>query len=333
MTRRALLVSPANPYPVVRDGCQRLVSDYVDAMFPSHEVWFLHVARDDWAPLALFHLGRSVPFGDPAVDLSRLYDVDFEFLFFVGFKDTDFTRRLAGHRPSFCLTDTFPHPDVPDGVFKGILSHRICCPPGDILLVGGSYDDTVFHPDRKGEELILSVGRIHPDKNQLELVSGYRERIFDVYGLPLHLVGGVADLAYYREVEPFVDGVAVVSTIVDPAEPLADSSWRTAREIADLCNRARLFVSASPKESFGLALIEAMACGTTCVVNGDYWGFAESELRPNVFGNISSKRGSVLDLVDEALHGDVRIDGSKWAGRYSLYKTRDAISRYVDERV
>jgi glycosyltransferase involved in cell wall biosynthesis len=330
VTKRALLVSTANPYPVVRDGCQRLVDDYVDAMFPSHELYFLHVAKDDWSPLTLFHEGRPA---DTNVDLDRLLPYDFEFVMFVGFKDRDFTRRLTSQRPSFCYTDRFPHPDVPAGMFRGILSHRSAGRDEDILLVGGSFDETVFFRDRKDEELVLAVGRIHPDKNQLELVTRYRETIFEPYGLPLYLAGGVADLSYYREVQRFVDGIGVISSIVDASQPFADANWCTARQIAELCNRARLYVSASAKESFSLAMIEAMACGTTCVVNGDYWGFAESQLRPNVYGNITAKRGSVVELAAEALRDEVRIDGSEWARRYSLRELRETVLRFIDERI
>jgi glycosyltransferase involved in cell wall biosynthesis len=329
---RALLVSTANPYPVVKDGCQRLVRDYVDAMFAGHEVHFLHVTRDEWSPLALFCDGRPVN-GD--VRLDGLLAHDFEFVVFVGFKVTDHTRRLTGIWPAFCYTDTFPHPDVPGGVFRGILSHRTSSEALDeqILLVGGSYDDEVFRPDRTGEDLVLSVGRIHPDKNQLELVSQYRKRIFEHYGLPLYLAGGAGDLDYYREVEPFIDGVAVVSSIVDRADPSADANWHSGRELADLYNRARLFVAGSPKESFGMAMIEAMACGATCVVNGDYRGFADAALRPRVHGNVTGRRGSLVDLVAQALRDDVRIDGSQWARRYSLRATRDTVSRFVNDRV
>ena len=109
MTRRALLVSTSNPYPVVKDGCQRLVSDYVDAMFPQHEVHFLHVTREDWSPLTLFHDGMATV---EDVDVERVLAEDFEFVVFIGFKDREFTRRLASERPSFCYTDRFPHPDV-----------------------------------------------------------------------------------------------------------------------------------------------------------------------------------------------------------------------------
>jgi glycosyltransferase involved in cell wall biosynthesis len=299
-------------------------------MFPGHDVYFLHVTRDDWAPLTLFHERRVA---DVTVDLDGLLTFDFHFVVFVGFKDRDFTRRLASQRPSFCYTDTFPHPDVPRDAFRGILSHRSGVRDGDILLVGGSFDETVFYRDRKDEAHVLAVGRIHPDKNQLELVSAYRETIFERYGLPLYLAGGVEDLDYYREVQPFIDGVSVLSSIVDPSQPFADANWRSGPQIAELCNRARLFVSASRKESFSLAMIEAIACGTTCVVNGDYWGFAESDLRPNVHGNITAKRGSVIDLAAQALRDDVRIDGSEWARTYSLREMRDSVVRFIDERV
>jgi len=339
VTRRALLVSSASPYPVVTNGCARLVSDYLTHLFPADRVYLLLTRPGDWAPLGLYFGGQLVA-GD--LNVSGLLAHDFAFVLFIGFKENEFTLELARSRASFCLTDTYPHPDVPQGLFRGILSHQSGDPHPDLLIVGGSYDDEVFYPDRAnrdragpdrdGEELVLSVGRIHPDKHQLELVEGYRERIFEEYGLPLYLAGGVADPDYFREVEPYIDGVSVVSSI-DPGQPLASSNWRSAREIALLCHRARLFVLASPKESFGLALIEAMACGTTCVVNGDYRGFAELDLRPHVYGNITGKRGSVVDLVARALCDDVRIDASEWARKYALRETRRALSRFIDDRL
>ncbi|MGH8588126.1 MAG: glycosyltransferase, partial [Gammaproteobacteria bacterium] len=324
----------ASPYPVVTNGCARLVSDYSTHLFPADRVYLLLTRPGDWAPLGLY-FGTEPVAGDLTV--SGLLAHDFAFVLFIGFKETEFTLGLARSLAAFCLTDTYPHPDLPPGLFRGILSHRSDDPHPHLLIVGGSYDDEVFYPDRAGhdrggEELVLSVGRIHPDKQQLELCEGYRERIFEVYGLPLYLAGGVADTDYFREVEPYIDGVSVVSSI-DPGQPLASSNWRSAREIALLCHRARLFVMASPKESFGLALIEAMACGTTCVVNGDYRGFAEADLRPHVYGNITGKRGSVVDLAARALCDDVRNDASEWARKYALRETRRALSRFIDNRL
>jgi glycosyltransferase involved in cell wall biosynthesis len=329
VTRRALLVSTANPYPIVTNGCARLVSDYLTTMFPQYEMYFLLARRGDWAPLRLFHQGRPV---GRELHVQDLLAHDFAFVLFIGFKENELTRALAGFRPSFCLTDTYPHPDLPDGLFRGVLSHRAVERHRDLLLVGGCYDDGVFYPYRRSEELVLAVGRIHPDKNQLELVRSYRQAIFEEYGLPLHLVGGVDDPDYFGEVEGYVDSLAVVSSI-DPADPLATGSWCSASEIAELCNRARLFVSASPRESFGLAMIEAMACGTTCVVNGDYRGFVTADLRPHVYGHITAQQGAVIELVAQALRDDVRIDGSTWARKYSVREIREVLSQFIDERL
>ncbi len=331
MSSRALLVSTANPYPVVRDGCERLVRDYVDGVFGDLETCFLHAARGDWRPTALYRAGHVAATGD---ELDRLLDDDdFAFSLFIGFKDTPSTRRLTARWPCFCLTNAYPHPDVPRHPFRGILSHRCAEEDADVLLVGGSYDDTVFRRERTGEEIVLAVGRIDPTKGQLELVSRYRETIFERYGVPLHLAGGAGDVEYCRQVLRHVDGTAVMSSIVDRDDPGACSSWTPAEELAALANRARLYVCASPAEEFGLALVESMACGTTCVVNGDYRGFEPSELRPHVHGNIAGRRGGVLDLVAQALRDDVHIDGSRWVRRYALRELRGPIRRFVDARI
>jgi len=309
VSRRALLVSTASPFPVVTNGCARLVSDYQQRMFPDHDVTFLLMQPGMWMP------------ADSDVGIAALLAGGFEFVFFIGFKENAFTRALATGLPSFCLTDRFPHPDVPDDLFRGVLTHRddTGASRSDLLLVGGTFDDSIFRPARRDEEIVLSVGRIHPDKHQLELVASYREQVFEPFGLPLHLVGGVDDPAYWEEVARHVDGVSVIST-----------GWARAEMIAELCNRARLFVSASPGESFGMALIEAMACGTTCVVNGSYTGFAESDLRPRVHGNITGAMGSVVELVAKALADDVRIDGSDWAMQFSITRTRPRLARFID---
>ncbi|MDQ3825076.1 MAG: glycosyltransferase [Actinomycetota bacterium] len=327
--RRALLVSTASPYPIVTNGCARLVHDYEVSMFPQYDMYFLLTRTGDWVPVRLFHQGQPV---DGGLQIDDLQALDFAFVLFIGFKDNKFTRRLADIHPSFCLTDTYPHPELPNGLFRGVFSHRAVDRHPHILLIGGSYDDTVFYPDRKVEELILAVGRIHPDKNQLELIRSYRQEVFEKYGLPLYLAGGIDNLDYFDEVTRYIDGVAVASSI-DPGDPLAIDSWRSAEEIAELCNRARLFVSASPKESFGMAMIEAMACGTTCVVNGDYRGFVASDLRPYVYGHITGSQGSVVEIVAQALHDDIRIDGSRWAKKYSVSEMRKLLMRFIDERL
>ena len=302
--------------------------DYQETVFSDYDVYFIATNPGTWSAEAWFrgetNLGR--------VSVERLLDIDFAFAFFVGFRHNDFTKQVTARMPSFCLTDTHPHADVPDGVFKGILSHRISTVRDDVLHCGGSFNSNIFHKDRAGEDLVLSVGRIHPDKNQLDLVRQYRHRIYDVHGLPLYLVGGVDDAEYYRRLRPYIDQISVRSTI-DPEEPDTPGNWRSARQIAALCNRAMFHVTASPKESFGIALVEALACGTTCIVNGEFPGFEPADLGPHVFGNITGRRGSTIDLLEEAFAREVRLDGSEWVKKYSIRQAAKEQMDFIEWRL
>ncbi|MBZ5622547.1 MAG: glycosyltransferase [Acidobacteriia bacterium] len=325
---KVLLISSANPYPVVTNGCERLVLDYQRTVFAAYEVHFVATQPGTWAPRAWFH-GQML---QEQFRIERLLEFDFAFAFFVGFRQNDFTQQVTTRMPSFCLTDTHPHPDVPEGVFRGILSHRATAHREDLLHCGGSYDSEVFYPNRVAEDFVLSVGRIHPDKNQLELVSEYRDRIYTRYGLPLDLAGGVDDRCYYEKVRPYIDGVAVRSTI-DAARPDALDNWLPAPRIAALLNRSRFFVTASPKESFGIALAEALACGTTCVLNGDFWGFDPAELGQRVFGNIAGKQRSILDVLEEAIASDARRDGSEWVKKYAIQRVAERQLEFIERRL
>ncbi|HVG20315.1 MAG TPA: glycosyltransferase [Blastocatellia bacterium] len=329
MKKKALIASSANPYPTVTSGCERLIMDYQLHLLSDYDTYFLLTRSGGWEPLGLFHRDRQIP-GDVTVE--NILSHDFEFILFIGFTENEFIRRLVDQVPSFCLTDIHPRDDLPDALFKGIMAHLSTGPHKDVLLLGACYNSEIFFKNRRSEEFILSVGRIHPDKNQHELVRDYKDRIYEKYGLPLYLVGGVNDSEYFSQVNGYVDNVSVLST-VDPEKPWSNECWKSSRQIADLCNRARMFVMASPKESFCIALIEALACGATCVINGNYWGFDEADIRPNVFGNTTEKRGSVIDLLDEALGRDVRIDGSEWVKKFSSKETKKTLMRFINERL
>ena len=329
MKRKALIASSANPYPVVTSGCERLVMDYQLHLLSDYDVYFLLTEPGGGAPLTLYHRDELI---SSDITTEKIFIHNFEFALFIGFKGNAFTRQLVERIPSFCLTDIYPRDDLPDHLFKWIMAHRSSKPHKDLLLLGACYNSDIFFKNRRREEFILSVARIHPDKNQQELACGYKERIYEKYRLPLYLVGGVNDSAYFMQMSKYIDNLSVCST-VNPGRAEAGTGWRSSQQIADLCNRARLFVMASPKESFCIALIEAMACGTTCVTNGNYWGFDEAEIRANVYGNTVGKRGAILDLVDEALNRDIRIDGSEWAKKFSLKETKKALLNFINQRL
>ena len=331
MKEKALIVCSESPYPFVVGGYERLIKDYQSQVFSEYDVYFLACQQDSLKQL--FHYG--VPIRSKRAR-DKILDQNFAFVFFVH-SDFDWNggrlvSPLIDQFPSFCFTQFHPNPEIQDKRFRGIITHYSQRPHRDVLQIGGSYDPEVFFKMRESEEFIVCVGRLHPCKNQLELVRDYREKIYRKHGVPLYLVGGSSEPEYHALVNKFVDGVSVLSTC-DPENPMAASSWRTSRDIAALCNRARMFVMPSKEESFCIALIEAIACGTTCVVNGAYYGFDERDLRPNVYGNIAGRRGTIHALIDEVLSQNIRVDGSGWVKKYSLAKTKKQLMGFIHQRL
>lgn len=321
---RVLLVCRFSPYPVVTGGCERLIADYERHVFTGSDVWFLHNPHRGVS--RLLHYGEVV---ETALSLERLRSYDFAFaLHFNPIPEQKLVLELTDDVPSFCFVERYDPSPVFDR-FLGAITHLPVAGRSEVLVLGGSFDPAIFHKRRAEEDCIVSVARIAAAKNQLDLVRGYRTRIWERYGLPLVLAGGPDPLTAYDAIAPYIDGRSVICT-TDPADPGSPANWLEAHDVAALLNRARFFVNASPSESFCLALIEAMACGTTCVVNGAYDGFLAEELQPNVFGHVEGARGSALDLLEQALAADIRIDASQWVQQFALPVAAQRIRAFID---
>ncbi len=331
MKIKALIICKHLPYPVVTGGIESLILSYESQVFSDYDVYLLFY--HECFPARLFHHGQAV---SSDVTAESLLAYNFAFAFFFNyetdFRDDCFMRPIIARIPSYCFLQSHPEEQVSDSLFRGVITHRSLLPHKDVLLLGGFYDSNIFFKREPGEEFIVSVGRIHEAKNQLELVRGYRSRIYQRYGIPLYLVGGTLKASYFQKVNAFVDNISVLSTI-DPEQPWAATNWRTPAELAGIYRRARMFVMASPEESFCLALIEALACGVTCVVNGNYQGFDPNDLLPRVYGPCTGMQGSILDTLEEALERDVRLDASGWATKFSISATRDRVLSFIRERL
>jgi glycosyltransferase involved in cell wall biosynthesis len=332
MKPKALIVCSDSPYPVVMGGYERLISDYQNYVFRDYDVYLL-ICYCSGSRHDLLHYGTPIP---PHRMSAVLFEEKFEFSLFIH-PDIDFDDRvliapLADRIPCFCFVQRHPEKQIKEALFRGIVTHFSGSPHNDLLRIGGTYNPEVFYKKRSGEEYVLCVARIYPEKNQLELVRDYKKKVYDRFGLPLILVGGTEDLEYFNRVKRYIDGISVIAT-ADPQSPMKQHSWRTAPEIAELSSRARLFVMASPRESFCIAMIEAMACGLTCVVNGNYFGFDQEELRPNVYGPITRKRGPIADTIVSALERDVRIDASEWVKKFSVEHTREKLLGFIRSRL
>ena len=118
-----------------------------------------------------------------------------------------------------------------------------------------------------GDDLVV-LGRIHPDKGTAEAI-----RIARAAGRRLLICGIVQDAAYFAEqVEPFLDGDRVIHL----------GSVRPAQRAAVLGGAAALLHPIGFDEPFGLAVVEALACGTPV---------------------IAYRRGSMSELLDDGRTG------------------------------
>jgi glycosyltransferase involved in cell wall biosynthesis len=335
MKKRILLVCNQNPYPCINGGIERLISDYESHVFADFDVYMLFYNPGD--AIRMFYYGQTLP-GD--VEQHQLLTEDWEFVFFFNY-DTDFEddayiQPVLERFPCFLFTQTHPMPGLNDKKFRGIVSHSSSNRHADVFLPGGFYNSHVFFKNGRTEEFAVCIGRIHEEKNQLELVAAYKERIYDRYQLPLYLVGGVRGgargLLYFDQVNEFIDNRSILST-VDLQQPRGLRSWLEPSQVAALCNRARLFVMPSPEESFCVALTEAMACGATCVVNGNYSGFQKEALSPHVCGNVTEKQGSILDVIDQVLRDEIRLDASEWVKQFSLQEVKPKLLQFIHKRL
>ncbi len=334
--KKVLLVCNQLPYPCVNNGIERLIVGYESLVFSDFNVYLLF--NREGHPIQMFHYGRPLP-GTP--NPKDLLAEQFAFVLLFNY-DADFQHDslilpLLQRFPCFQFLQSHPIAGIDDNHFRGTITQSSTMPGADVFVPGGFYDSSVFFKkEGRSEEFVVCVARIHEHKNQFELVHGYKERIYSKYGLPLVLAGGggvhYEEDVYFREVMGHVDGTAIISN-ADLHSPFAPASWLGANAVADLFHRARLAVMPSPHESFCIALLEALACGTTCVVNGNYPAFAPKDLGPRVFGKVTGKQGPILDWIDQALEKDIRIDASQWVTRFSLDAIKPKLLQFVWKRI
>ena len=137
-----------------------------------------------------------------------------------------------------------------------------------LATVHHGIDLAEFTPTLEAGDDLVILGRVHPDKGTAEAIEIARQS-----GRRLIICGPVVDARYFAEqVEPYLDDLRVVHLgSIGPAE-----RSRVLGGAAALLHPIRF------AEPFGLAVIEAMACGTPVVAYG---------------------RGAMPELIDEGVTG------------------------------
>jgi len=165
-------------------------------------------------------------------------------------------------------------------------------------------------------DFILFVSTIEPRKNLPTLLKAYRQ-LLDSYktNVKLAVVGRRGWLS--EEVSSFVDELKLTNDVLFLGRVSVE-------DLLHLYNAAQLLVQPSFYEGFGLAPLEAMACGTPVVVSNvsslpEVVGDAGLLVDPEDVSELTVAIWRIL--TDEALRADLIAKGFKRAQCFSWEKT------------
>jgi glycosyltransferase involved in cell wall biosynthesis len=176
------------------------------------------------------------------------------------------------------------------------------------------------------EKFAVFVGALSARKNLVRLIEAWRQ--CEPAGFHLVIAGG-------GEAKRALAGSSL------PALP--DSIISLGRvdddDLPALLTAAHLFVYPSLYEGFGLPPLEAMACGTPCLVS-NVTALPEvtagAALHVNPFEVSDIAHGLSVLLADTVLHERLRAEGLQHAARFTwestAAKTADVLARYASKR-
>lgn len=114
------------------------------------------------------------------------------------------------------------------------------------------------HPNLANKKLMVFMGRIHPVKGCDILIEAFANAVGDDGSYHLVIAGPDQD-GLKKELLSLADSMGIEERITWTGMLRAEQKWGA-------LNAADVFVMASHLESFGIAVVEALACGTPVII-------------------------------------------------------------------
>jgi len=166
-------------------------------------------------------------------------------------------------------------------------------PAGDPRVQRDAFLDA--HPELRERPFLLFLGRVHPKKGLENLFSGYAAisgRRADAPGLAI--VGPCADDAYRQSLKALTARLGIERSVCWLPMTTGDEKWGALRA-------CEAFVLLSHQENFGVAVVEALACGRPVLISN----------RVNIWREIVADGGGLaVDDTEQGAAGVLRQWGA-----------------------
>jgi len=221
---------------------------------------------------------------------------------------------------SFCVISPSTKSDL---VARGIEADRV-----DVVLCGLDHQRYRLLPglNRYAEPTIVHFGRVRKYKAIDHVIRAYAKVRERLPSARLVIVGDGPELGALRNLAARI-------------APQVEFTGRVTTEaLVELLNRAHLFINASPKEGWGLTVIEAHACGVP-VVGSNRPGLRDSILHEKTgflveYGDVDAMAERALQLLtDAAMWQRMSEAALAWARSLTWERTADEMERLFQREV
>lgn len=152
------------------------------------------------------------------------------------------------------------HDSFPGSSYREqVVAFGITTPPGDPASQRAAFFSV--HPGLRDRPFWLFLGRIHPKKGADLLIDAYARLSANRMSVPrLVMAGPCADPDYLQQLQTLAAASCPAGAVLWPGMLTGEVKWGALRA-------AEAFVLPSHQENFGIAVVEALACGTPVLIS------------------------------------------------------------------